>query len=1182
MEQLLLDLKFTSNVNQSDVGNFNATFTNIEEVEGPSTSLFGKLPKAIKLKNSGGIVNLNGLNPNSKQFCIQIVFKINGNVTARQNIMESSFLPFSMSANKAARSGRFILNASIGSTKHGWCQVSSEFKKELSINKWYTATLAYDFDTLALFVDQSLIGVHGLPNGKIDLKATKKLFLGTWVDGNRNQLNGSLAALKWFNKIPLQFESLLDEKRADAEWYITYKHAIIKKTIATGALLKKIKYDTAVGSYTAFYEKCAIMYHETAGSAFEMHGSIYNRFKSMTNKSSLGFLVTDESKATNTSGRKSIFSKGGIYWSRQTGAIPVLDKIYLEYENLGGSKVLGFPKKRVKAISGGKEQEFQKCRMYYKNGAGKAHEVHGAILAKYLRLGGPRKFGFPTSNESDVKKGRRTIGKSSSFEHCTIYWKSGVGAFEVHGDIRRKYHQLNGPCSQLGFPTSDESNIPHRSGKINTFEKGSILWFGGFNTIKVALPFKIRVQRIHSRENEGFGMGQNDLYFYVKIKRGNTTLYNKRHPNSGNYPERNIINPNLTFPVEIIPNKINQSYSFFIDIRDKDGAFGGDDDKLGNKQTILNAANAWGYNQPNLVFNQSFSRISSLLWSIRPKVNINSLTEIEKWWKFRNFRTAIISRNQYAAAYRDVDSETEWWDVLDGLRTLFYKWVVKGIASGGNCFGMSLEAIYARKNRSLLNQPLNQVEKNNTSVNEINIKHTFQVGAGPIWWFLGQFVTGNTHDPKDIFTETRNKFRGGNNPVICLSQNYDFSGAPHCIMPYAWDTSSKPWKIKVMDPNFPGDNTKCIDVNPDNNTFVYNGSSRYTGGAWSGGRLHYMPFCILDGDQRTPVWDAILLLLSGTILILADDAETVSIKDANGKDLDGNGSRAKAVLKSGRKPEEFFASFTGFDAGLNIKPGQILIRNEKFVSSSVNSEVVNPSALDINTLLSSRVIRGLNTTTMTMNTNTRSVLGNRSAHHILNDTSVSSTLNRGLKDHLKSITKLNNNRNFIHEVKGSKNGKLEYLVRSGLTEIKFNSTIKHNEKNTFKVNNLNTNACHIDFKSPVNKTLNLEITRKLGVKDDYLKVEIDNVLVKANKAVSLNLQQGISGLEIANKGVSSNLPIKISGSIDGKKIDKSYTATFKEAIRIKPSTSIQSDDLMISNITKLFGTITSTNILNKL
>ena len=1175
MAKLLIDYNFKSLKVKNSVGTDEIKFQNATMITGPGNTSVGEFPKAIDLGNSGkGNVEIANISPNAKQFCVQTVFKVNGTVSSRQNIMESNFLPFAVFAVKGSTNNNFHLVGSAGLKTHGWSGVDTLFKKTLQVNKWYAVSLVYDFDTLGLFIDDELVSVHGFPNGLIKTNTTKKLFFGTWVDGARDHLNGALAGFKWYDGIPAELETLLDERRSQAEWHITYKHAQIKSKMNPGKALQGIIYNAATGSHTQFYQNCGLMYHETVGVAFEMHGTIYTKYKAMGNKHALGYLVTDETKATITSGRKSLFSKGGIYWSSATGAVPVLDQIYLEYENLGESKALGFPTSAQTIIPGGKQQIFQKCRMYYKNGTGRAQEVHGSILTKYLNTGGPQKWGFPITNESDVKKGKVIKGKFSEFETCTIYWKSGIGAFITLGDIRRKYEDLKGPLGSLGFPTSDEVDIPNYSGagKMNTFEKGSILWFGSFNSIKVALPFKIRLQRIHSKESEGWGMGQNDLHFYIKMKDGSTTIYDQRFPSHGDYGNHNVINPNRTFPVEIIPNKVNKRISFFVDIRDSDP---GPDDHLGTHTTILSAANAWGYRQPNLVFNQSFSKIKTFLWSIRPKINISSLSEKEKWWKFDNFKTPAISRDQYAAAYRDVDSETEWWDILDGLRTLFYKWVVKGVASGGNCFGMSLEAIYARKNNSLLNQPLNQVIENADSKNEINIKHSYQVGARPIWWFLGEFVTGNTHDPKDVFVRTRSAFQRGDNPVVCIAQNYDFSGGPHCIMPFAWDTSSKPWKMKVMDPNFPNNDTKVITVDPDNNTFRYVGSRTYTGGAWSGGRFHYMPYCILDTPQRTPVWDAILLLLSGTLLILADDAETTSIKDANGKDLDGNGNRAKQVLKSGNKPEEFFASFVGFERAANIKPGQILLRQEKSVSLSTSSEVVNLTALPVATAIASRRLPGM-TATLPSTVKLRNAMSGRSAHHIVNDSTMMAKLSDDLKNHLKNLVKINQNRNYQHQVKGVKNGTLEYLIRSGLTEIKMVSTIKTNEVNTIKVNDLNTNAAKIDLISPQSKNVNIEVINKLGVNGDHIRTSINNIPIQANKSLVFNIKQGIAGLEIVSKGVQVNLPVQLSGKVNGKKLLKNYQVPFKDAVRIKPASVINSDELVVSDIKNLFGAIKAT------
>ena len=293
-------------------------------------------------------------------------------------------------------------------------------------------------------------------------------------------------------------------------------------------------------------------------------------------------------------------------------------------------------------------------------------------------------------------------------------------------------------------------------------------------------------------------------------------------------------------------------------------------------------------------------------------VDIASLSDTEKFWGVTNRGTEDLSYQQYAAAFSDVDSDTEWWDVTDWLDKAFYELVVKNLAESGNCFGMSLEAIYSRKSRSLFSMPLNRFTTWSVVEPEVNVRHCYQVGAGPIWWFVGEFLTGNTHDPKDVFTFTRDEFNRGNHPVICIAQNYDFSGAPHCILPIHWDSSAKPWRITISDPNFPNE-LKTLTVDPDDNEFEYVGSSTYRGGEWTGGRFHYMPYSLVSSAPRTPIWDAILLILAGTIIILGDDAQTESLTDGDGRDLDGHGNRARQLLQQGDALAGFFVPFKGYD-----------------------------------------------------------------------------------------------------------------------------------------------------------------------------------------------------------------------------------------------------------------------------
>lgn len=1176
MKKLIIDYEFNALQVQNSVGTNNITFQNATVVTGPGNTTMGNYSKALKLGNSGSAhVNLTSLQTNFKQFCLQIAFKVNEKVTKRQNIMESNYLPFALFAMPGKNMSSYELSASVNVVKYGWTSVDNKFKKMLKINKWYVASIVYDHDTLGLFVDDKLISVHGFPVGTIKKQAGGKLFFGTWVDGHRDQLKGSLAGFKWYNEIPEHLESLLDESRSHAEWHITYKRAAIEKRINTGKRTQGMKFDHKTGSYTQYYERCGIMYHESIGGALEMHGAIYAKFKSMPNKSSLGYLTTDESDATKPGAKKSLFSNGGIYWSGGTGAIPVLGHIYLEYENQGESKVWGLPIKNARTISGGKMQEFQGCRIYYKNGAGQAHEVHGAILAKYLKTGGAKKWGFPLTNESDVIKNKKVIGKFSEFEFATIYWKSSIGAFEVHGLIREKYKKYNGPLGDLGFPTSDESDVPNYSGvgKINSFEKGSLLWFGGKKVI-IARPFKIYLQRISTKEDEGCCRGQNDLYFRVKLKKGSSTVYSKRFPHSGDYGDHNIIEPKINFPVEFMPNKINQSFSFYIDIWDSDQPTNADD-HIGKKTMVLNAANAWGYR--NMTFNEHFSKVKSLTWSIKPVIDYSKLTEIQKWWGFHNFSTPKLNYDQYASAFRDVDSETEWWDISDWLEKAFYEIAVKGVASGGNCFGMSLESIYCRKNRSLFGEPLNEVPFNNVSKNEINIKHAYQVGAIPIWWFLEQVASGNTHDPKDVFRKTHDAFNRGDNPVLCISQNYDFSGHPHAIMPVHWNDKVSPWEITIMDPNYPGVEKKLM-VDPHNNTFTYNGGHTYHGGEWTGGRMYYMPYHILNTRQRTPIWDAILLLLAGTILILGDDTETVSIKDGNGDDLNASGARAKKLLKDGYKPDEFFVSYIGLDSSTHLKPGQFLMRREKQIT---HPGVVNEASLPTNVLMTIPRFTPFRRNVSANRRVSDSVAG-RSAHYILNDERTVASLSDDLIRMFETIRKSNSKHNFEHKFKGKKNGHLQYVIKRGLSEINLKSNIGNNEINTIKVSDLSTNANKVEVLFPVNKSLDLDIVNKIGVNGDYIKISVKNIPVTANKSMAINVKQGLSGIELENKGITANLPVMLTGKLDGMQISKSFNVPFKDAIRIKPAASVHDDHLMISNIPKLFGTVISTKEIIKL
>jgi hypothetical protein len=103
-----------------------------------------------------------------------------------------------------------------------------------------------------------------------------------------------------------------------------------------------------------------------------------------------------------------------------------------KWQALGGAP--GAP--TVPGPSGAIRIKWQAYYREYANGriytSGDAFWVKGAILARYLQLGGPASWlGMPRSDELDFSEG----GKVSVFEHGSIYWWPDTGTREVNNVV---------------------------------------------------------------------------------------------------------------------------------------------------------------------------------------------------------------------------------------------------------------------------------------------------------------------------------------------------------------------------------------------------------------------------------------------------------------------------------------------------------------------------------------------------------------------------------------------------------------------------------------------------------------------------------------------------------------------------------------------------------------------------
>jgi len=184
-----------------------------------------------------------------------------------------------------------------------------------------------------------------------------------------------------------------------------------------------------------------------------------------------GAATTGELDATTTSTAVQWFQAGRIYYAAAAGTHYVRGGILTKYRSMGTvTSALRFPvTDETAGAGGGWYNHFQGGSIYWLAATG-AHAVQGGIRTKWLSLGAEAGFlGYPRSDETKL-----TGGYGSQFQHGNIYWTASTGAHEVHGAILGRYLALGGMGSRLGAPVTDEFAVP--AGRRSDFAHGAIVW----------------------------------------------------------------------------------------------------------------------------------------------------------------------------------------------------------------------------------------------------------------------------------------------------------------------------------------------------------------------------------------------------------------------------------------------------------------------------------------------------------------------------------------------------------------------------------------------------------------------------------------------------------------------------------------------------------------------------------
>ncbi|WP_041311927.1 LGFP repeat-containing protein [Mycobacterium sp. JS623] len=103
-------------------------------------------------------------------------------------------------------------------------------------------------------------------------------------------------------------------------------------------------------------------------------------------------------------------------------------------------------------------QNFPGGKIFFTPATG-AHAMMGAILDKYMSLGGPADgdLGFPTIDEGAGKAPDSRNTTFSAPDNPVIFWTPDTGARVVRGPINAAWDKLGGSAGALGVPSDDET-----------------------------------------------------------------------------------------------------------------------------------------------------------------------------------------------------------------------------------------------------------------------------------------------------------------------------------------------------------------------------------------------------------------------------------------------------------------------------------------------------------------------------------------------------------------------------------------------------------------------------------------------------------------------------------------------------------------------------------------------------
>ncbi|SNR88490.1 Uncharacterized conserved protein, contains LGFP repeats [Geodermatophilus saharensis] len=253
------------------------------------------------------------------------------------------------------------------------------------------------------------------------------------------------------------------------------------------------------------------VYWSAATGAHDVRGAILTKYRQAGGPAALGYPTSNDSRdraVASTPVYYVNFQGGDVVWSAATGAQVVRGPILQRWIALGASAgPLGLPVTSDAVAPGGKGYvvDFQGGSVYWSPATG-AHDVRGAILARYRSFGGPPVLGYPTGDDSPDRNAPGVW--FTNFQGGDVVWSQATGAQVVRGAIREHWLRLGASAGTLGLPVTSDAVAPGNGGYVVHFQRGAVYWSPATGAHAVQGPIAVKYAEVGGPLFVGYPVGE--------------------------------------------------------------------------------------------------------------------------------------------------------------------------------------------------------------------------------------------------------------------------------------------------------------------------------------------------------------------------------------------------------------------------------------------------------------------------------------------------------------------------------------------------------------------------------------------------------------------------------------------------------------------------------------------------